>query len=112
MLRQQTFPWTHLDNCEGIGMPHQRINLSSLPRQGLSKNRMDVGTRIEITIPTDPLISGFEWPHVVAKLRVVECELHKTDEGNRTRDSNLGSDSRNKFRMSGGHKELQLDWQK
>src|SRR5215831_16829135 len=100
MLRQQTFPWTHLDNCEGIGMHHQRINLSSLPREGLSKNRLDVGTRKEITIPTDPLISEYGRPHVVAKLRAVERELHTPDEGNRTLGSNLGSDSRYKFRMS------------
>src|SRR5690242_3390109 len=112
MSSQQAFTRSHLDDSQRVGMSQQRIDLSGLSCEGLPENRMDVGTGIKVAVPANPLCAGPRWTHVVAELRMVERELHETDEGDRTRGSDLGSNGSNEFRVPCRHKELHLSCQK
>ncbi len=105
---QQAFPRAHFDHGKGGRRTQQRVELCRLFREGLPENRMDVGTRIEVPGPADPLSAGFRRAHVVAELWVIEREFHEADERHWSRGGDLGRDGGDEFRVTKCHEQFPL----
>ena len=109
IARQQSLSRPHLYHGEWIRMTKAGIELLGLFGQGLSENGMYVGTRIEITRPSDPFLCWIvDGSDVIAVLRMIEGELHETSERNRTHGRDFSLDIRQELRMPSAQSDTTL----